>query len=62
MQHIFLSGKVEILKNKCEINKADLWQLAEVVTHLTINGELSLSEAEQLFYTMCKRLEGLPPK
>jgi hypothetical protein len=58
MQHSLLFQKVEILKNKCEAKKGDLWQLCELVTHLTINGELTLSEAEQHFYALCKKLEG----
>jgi hypothetical protein len=59
MHRIFLDKEIKILKNKCEVKKGDLWLLFELVTYLTINGELSLYDAERYTATLYKLLEGV---
>lgn len=58
MQKIFLEKEIKILKNKSDVNKADLWLLFELVTYLTINGELSLYESEKYTHKLFKILDG----
>ena len=58
MHRVFLDKEIRILKNKCDVKKADLWLLFELVTFLTINGEISLYEAEKYAATLFKLLEG----
>lgn len=58
MHRIFLDKEVRILKNKSEVKKDELWLLFELVTYLTINGELSLYDAERYTTTLYKLLEG----
>ena len=58
MHRIFLDKEIRILKNKCDLKKSDLWLLFELVTYLTINGELSLYDAECYTTTLYKLLEG----
>lgn len=58
MQNIFLDKEIRILKKKSDIKKADLWLLFELVTYLTINGEISLYDAERYTATLYKMLEG----
>lgn len=57
MHRIFLDKEIKILKNKSELKKADLWLMFELVTHLTINGELSLYDAERYTAMLYKILE-----
>ena len=57
MQQIFLDREIRKLKNKSDINKGDLWLLFELVTYLTINGEISLYDAECYTITLYKLLE-----
>lgn len=57
MHQNFLDKEIKILKNKCDIKKADLWLLFELVTYLTANGELSLYDAERYTKTLFKLLE-----
>lgn len=56
---IFLEKNIEILKNKCDKTKGDLWQMFELVTYLTVNKEISLDDAERYTYTLFKMLEGV---
>lgn len=58
MQSIFLDKEIRKLKKKCDLKKNDLWLLFELVTYLTINGEISLYEAERYTATLYKLLEG----
>ena len=58
MHRIFLDEEIKILKNKCDLKKADLWLLFELVTYLTINGELSIYDAERYTAKLYKLLEG----
>ena len=58
MHRIFLDKEIKKLKNKCDLKKGDLWLLFELVTHLTINGELSLYDAERYTAKLYKLLEG----
>ncbi len=57
MHRIFLDKEIKILKNKSDIKKADLWLLFELVTYLTINGEITLYDAERYTVTLYKLLE-----
>lgn len=57
MQVIFLEKEIRKLKKKSDVKKADLWLLFELVTYLTINGEISLYEAEQYTTILYKLLE-----
>ena len=58
MHRIFLDKEIRKLKKKGDINKGDLWLLFELGTHLTINGELSLYDAERYTTILYKLLEG----
>ena len=58
MQSIFLDKEIRKLKKKSDIKKADLWLLFELVTYLTINGEISLYDAERYTTILYKLLEG----
>ena len=53
----FLERNIEILKNKCDVNKGDLWRMFELVTYLTVNKEISFDEAERYTYILFKMLE-----
>ena len=57
MQKIFLDREMRKLRKKCVIKKGDLWLLFELVTYLTINGELSLYDAERYTTILYKLLE-----
>ena len=57
MQTIFLDKELRKLKKKSDVKKADLWLLFELVTYLTINGEISLYDAERYTATLYKLLE-----
>lgn len=59
MHEIFLDKEIKILKKKSDVKKADLWLLFELVTYLTINGELSLYDAERYTAKLYKLLEGV---
>lgn len=56
-KNIFLEKNIEILKNKCDKTKGDLWRLFELVTYLTVNKEISLDDAERYTYILFKMLE-----
>lgn len=56
-RNIFLEKNIKILKNKCDVNKGDLWRMFELVTYLTVNKEISLDDAERYTYTLFKMLE-----
>lgn len=58
MHRIFLDKEIRKLKNKSELKKVDLWLMFELVTHLTINGEITLYDAERYTTTLFKLLEG----
>lgn len=58
MHRIFLDKELRILKNKSDVKKGDLWLLFELVTYLTINGEISLYDAERYTTILYKMLEG----
>lgn len=57
MHRIFLDKEIRKLKKKSDIKKGDLWLLFELVTYLTINGEISLYDAECYTATLYKILE-----
>jgi len=56
-KNIFLEKNIEILKNKSDKTKGDLWRLFELVTYLTATKEISLADAERYTYTLFKMLE-----
>lgn len=58
MHRIFLDKEIKILKNKSDVKKSDLWLMFEFVTFLTINGELSLYDAERYTTILYRLLEG----
>lgn len=58
MHRIFLDKEIKILKKKSDVKKSDLWLLFELVTYLTVNGELTLYEAERYTTILYKLLEG----
>lgn len=58
MQVIFLDREIRKLQNKCDLKKGDLWLLFELVTYLTINGEITLYDAERYTTVLYKMLEG----
>lgn len=53
----FLDREIRKLRKKCEVKKGDLWLLFELVTYLTVNGELTLYEAERYTTILYKLLE-----
>lgn len=57
MQQIFLDREIRKLQKKCDVKKADLWLLFELVTYLTINNEITLYDAEQYAAKLYKLLE-----
>lgn len=56
MQVIFLEKEIRKLQKKCDVKKGDLWLLFELVTYLTINGEISLYDAERYTTVLYKLL------
>lgn len=58
MQQIFLEREIRKLQKKCDVKKGDLWLLFELVTYLTINGEITLYDAERYTTVLYKMLEG----
>lgn len=58
---IFLSKEISKLKNKSEITKGELLRLFELVTYLTINKEITLTDAEHYTTILFKLLEELKP-
>ncbi len=58
MHQNFLDKEIRILQKKYDVNKGDLWLLFELVTYLTVNGELSLYDAERYTTQLYKLLEG----
>lgn len=59
MQQIFLDREIRKLQKKCDVKKADLWLLFELVTYLTINNEITLYDAERYTAMLYKLLEGV---
>lgn len=59
MHQNFLDKEIRILQKKYDVNKGDLWLLFELVTYLTVNGELSLYDAERYTAKLYKLLEGV---
>ena len=57
MQHIFLEREIRKLQKKCDVKKVDLWLLFELVTYLTVNGEITLHDAERYTTQLYKLLE-----
>jgi hypothetical protein len=57
MQVIFLEKEIRKLQKKCDVKKGDLWLLFELVTHLTINHEITLYDAERYTAKLYKMLE-----
>jgi len=58
MQVIFLEKEIRKLQKKCDVKKGDLWLLFELVTYLTINGEISLYDAERYTTVLYNMLAG----
>lgn len=58
MQQIFLEREIRKLQKKYDVNKGDLWLLFELVTYLTVNGEITLYDAERYTTQLYKLLEG----
>lgn len=57
MQYIFLDKEIRKLKKECGVNKGDLWQMLELVTHLTLNGEIAINTAERYAAELFKAAE-----
>ena len=57
MQVIFLEKEIRKLQKKCDVKKVDLWLLFELITYLTINGEITLYDAERYTTALYKLLE-----
>ena len=58
MQQNFLDQEIRKLQNKCVVSEGEIWLMFELVTHLTINGELSLYESEKYTHKLFKIMDG----
>lgn len=58
MHRIFLAKEIRKLQKRCDVKKEELWLLFELVTYLTINGELSLYESEKYTHKLFKIMDG----
>lgn len=47
IKQITMPQKIAIFEKDCEVSKKELWQQLELITHLVIEEQITLDEAEQ---------------
>lgn len=58
---IFLEQNIEILQNKSDRTKGDVWRLFELLTFLTANGEIAVDDAERYALALFRLAEDAAP-